>query len=88
MKTALITGVTGQDGSYLAEFLLEKQGYRNVIGLTRRKAQPSDRNLKRLISHPSAILVEGNLEDGVFLSQLFSTYKIDECYNLAAQSFV
>ncbi|MCA9411806.1 MAG: GDP-mannose 4,6-dehydratase [Candidatus Omnitrophica bacterium] len=88
MKTALITGVTGQDGSYLAEFLLEKQGYRNVIGLTRRKAQPSDRNLKRLIPHPSAILVEGNLEDGVFLSQLFSTYKIDECYNLAAQSFV
>ncbi len=88
MKTALITGISGQDGSYLAELLLRHQGYGNVIGLTRRKSNPDTVNLKELVDHPSTLLVEGDLEDGGFLSQLFSIYKIDECYNLAAQSFV
>jgi len=88
MKTALITGITGQDGSYLAEFLLHRKGYRNIIGLTRRKSHPDESILGELLNHPSVLIVEGDLEDGAFLSQLFSIYKIEECYNLAAQSFV
>jgi GDPmannose 4,6-dehydratase len=88
MKTALITGITGQDGSYLADFLLTEKKYRHVIGLVRRSATDSQRNIQHLKTHANLTLVAGDLEDSGYLARLFAVYKIDECYNLAAQSFV
>lgn len=84
MKTALITGITGQDGSYLAELLLEK-GYR-VYGVVRRS---STENFER-ISHlrDKIELVQADLLDQLSLIQALETSKPDEIYNLAAQSFV
>jgi len=84
MKTALITGVTGQDGSYLADLLLEK-GYR-VIGMVRRT---STVNFDR-ISHiqDKIVLAQGDLLDQVSLVDVMKEYRPDEIYNLAAQSFV
>jgi GDPmannose 4,6-dehydratase len=84
MKSALITGVTGQDGSYLAELLLEK-GY-NVYGLIRRLSTP---NISR-IEHISGkiTLIEGDLTDQSSLNSAMKEIQPDEVYNLAAQSFV
>jgi len=84
MKTALITGLTGQDGSYLAEFLLSK-GY-NVIGMSRRT---SSMNFER-ISHiqDDLTLIQGDLHDQSSLVSILETYKPEEIYNLGAQSFV
>lgn len=84
MPTALITGITGQDGSYLAEFLLEK-GY-NVIGMVRRT---STVNFHR-ISHiqDKVTLVPGDLGDEVSIIHLLEEHRPSEVYNLAAQSFV
>ncbi len=83
-KRALITGVTGQDGSYLAEFLLE-QGY-EVIGMVRRS---STLNFER-ISHiqDRITLVAGDLLDEVSLIAMLRDHRPKEIYNLAAQSFV
>lgn len=83
-KRALITGVTGQDGSYLAEFLLE-QGY-DVIGMVRRS---STVNFER-ISHiqDKITLVSGDLLDEVSLLSILREHRPSEVYNLAAQSFV
>jgi GDPmannose 4,6-dehydratase len=84
MKTALITGVTGQDGSYLAEFLLEK-GYR-VIGMVRRT---STINFDRIHQIQDKIeLVQGDLLDQMSLIDILDETQPDEVYNLAAQSFV
>jgi GDPmannose 4,6-dehydratase len=88
MKKALITGITGQDGSYLAEYLLEK-GY-EVHGLVRRVAlEKPDQRLAR-ISHLQSdiVLHAGSLESYPSLFHILSRCKIDECYHLAAQSFV
>jgi len=84
MKTALITGITGQDGSYLADFLLEK-GYQ-VVGMVRRT---STVNFDR-IAHiqERVILTQGDLLDQVSLVDIMKEYRPDEIYNLAAQSFV
>ena len=83
-KVALITGITGQDGSYLAEFLLE-QGYR-VVGMTRRS---STLNFERIAGIQDKIeLVSGDLLDQTSLMSILSTTQPDEVYNLAAQSFV
>lgn len=83
-KKALITGITGQDGSYLAEFLLE-QGY-EVYGMVRRN---STENFERINHIRDKIhLVEGDLLDQMSLSQLIREIRPDEVYNLAAQSFV
>ncbi len=84
MKTALITGITGQDGSYLADFLLEK-GY-EVVGMVRRT---STINFDR-ISHiqDRIVLTQGDLLDQVSLVDIMKEYRPDEIYNLAAQSFV
>lgn len=83
-KVALITGITGQDGSYLAEFLLQ-QGYR-VIGMTRRS---STLNFERIASFQESIeLVSGDLLDQTSLISILADTKPDEVYNLAAQSFV
>ncbi len=84
MKKALITGVTGQDGSYLAEFLLTK-GY-DVYGLNRRT---STQNYERLNDIMDKIhLVSADLIDQHSLTQLIKDIQPDEVYNLAAQSFV
>ena len=81
-KTALITGITGQDGSYLAEFLLEK-GYR-VVGIARRSTNYRYPNIDHLIG--KVILEYADLIDGDALSEIIRRYQPDEVYNLAAQS--
>ena len=84
MPTALVTGVTGQDGSYLAEFLLEK-GY-TVIGMVRRT---STINFDRIKDIQDKIeIVQGDLLDQMSLINLLQEFRPDEVYNLAAQSFV
>ncbi len=84
MRTALITGVTGQDGSYLAELLLEK-GYR-VVGMVRRA---STENFERIAHLRERIeLRQADLLDQLSLIELLRTVKPEEIYNLAAQSFV
>ena len=84
MPKALITGITGQDGSYLAEFLLEN-GY-EVIGLVRRT---STVNFERIGHIQDQItLISGDLLDQTSLMQVIEEYRPDEVYNLAAQSFV
>jgi len=84
MPTALVTGITGQDGSYLAEFLLEK-GY-DVIGMVRRT---STINFDR-ISHiqDRVEIVQGDLLDQMSIISILQEHKPEEVYNLAAQSFV
>jgi GDPmannose 4,6-dehydratase len=84
VKTALITGITGQDGSYLAEFLLE-QGYR-VIGMVRRSSTENFSRINHLTEHVE--VVQGDLLDQFSLISLLQTYRPSEVYNLAAQSFV
>jgi len=83
-KTALITGITGQDGSYLAEFLLEK-GYR-VVGMTRRSSTDSHERIEHLSGRLE--LIQGDLLDQASLSTAILAVKPTEVYNLAAQSFV
>jgi len=83
-KTALITGITGQDGSYLAEFLLAK-GY-HVYGLERRTSSKNHQNIKHILS--KITLVSGDLVDEASLVHALKEAKPDEVYNLAAQSFV
>ena len=84
MSTALITGITGQDGSYLAEFLLSK-GY-TIIGMSRRT---STLNFERIAHFQDDInLIQGDLHDQSSLVWILEEYKPDEVYNLAAQSFV
>lgn len=88
MPTALVTGVTGQDGAYLAQLLLGK-GYR-VVGMMRRSASSDviGERLRWLGILDDVELVDGNLTDLSSLIRLLTTYQPDEVYNLAAQSFV
>ncbi|MCM1232793.1 MAG: GDP-mannose 4,6-dehydratase [Ruminococcus flavefaciens] len=86
MKTALITGVTGQDGSYLSEFLLEK-GY-DVHGIIRRSSVDYRERIAHLEEHPNFQLHYGDLADSMSLVKIIGTVKPDEIYNLAAQSHV
>lgn len=83
-KTALITGITGQDGSYLAEFLLEKD-YR-VYGMVRRASTESFERIEHI--RDKIELVQGDLLDQSSLNEIVTKIKPDEIYNLAAQSFV
>jgi GDPmannose 4,6-dehydratase len=83
-QTALITGITGQDGSYLAEFLLER-GYR-VVGMTRRTSTVTIERIAHLIDQIE--LVQGDLLDQNSLAQALRDVRPSEVYNLAAQSFV
>ena len=85
-KTAFVTGITGQDGSYLAEFLLEK-GYK-VVGMTRRNSQQPHKWLQPIVSHPNFVLEYGNMQDANSLWNILDKHKPDEIYNLAAQSHV
>jgi len=88
MKKALITGITGQDGSYLAEFLLEK-GY-EIHGIVRRTALEDPEQRLRRIHHinEKIILHPGSIENYASVFDIFEKVKPDECYHLAAQSFV
>jgi GDPmannose 4,6-dehydratase len=84
MPTALITGITGQDGSYLAELLLTK-GYR-VIGVARRSSTVTYERIDHLLD--DITVVQGDLHDQGSLLALLEEYQPSEVYNLAAQSFV
>ena len=86
MKKALITGITGQDGSYLAEFLLEK-GY-DVHGVIRRSSVDYRERIAHLEGHPHFHLHYGDLNDSMSILSVVSTVRPDEIYNLAAQSHV
>lgn len=84
MPTAIVTGITGQDGSYLAELLLEK-GYK-VIGIVRRSSTMPYERISHLIDDVE--LVSADLLDQTSLTDVVGDHKPDEIYNLAAQSFV
>ena len=86
MKTAMITGITGQDGSYLAELLLDK-GYR-VVGLKRRTSTICTERIDKVYNHENFELRYFELNDSGCMYRLLSEYKPDEIYNLAAQSHV
>ena len=86
MKTALVTGVTGQDGSYLSELLLKK-GYR-VVGLKRRTSLISTDRIDHIFNDPNFSLEYYSLHDGGCIYRLLKKYQPDEFYNLAAQSHV
>src|SRR5579875_2723858 len=83
-KTALITGITGQDGSYMAEFLLQR-GYR-VVGMTRRTSTDVHERIHHLVDDIS--FVSGDLLDQTSITSIVRDVRPDEIYNLAAQSFV
>ena len=84
MPTALITGITGQDGSYLAEFLLT-QGYK-VVGMVRRTSTVNFHRITHIQDKIS--LVSGDMLDQISLLNILEEHRPDEVYNLAAQSFV
>jgi GDPmannose 4,6-dehydratase len=84
MPTALITGITGQDGSYLSEFLLKK-GY-TVVGMVRRSSTVTFERLSHI--QDDITIVQGDLHDQSSLVALLEEYQPEEVYNLAAQSFV
>ena len=86
MKKALITGVTGQDGSYLAEFLLEKDY--EVHGIVRRASTEKKERIDHLECNPNFHLHYGDLTDSLSLVKIISKVEPDEIYNLAAQSHV
>ena len=83
-KTALITGITGQDGSYLAELLLER-GYR-VVGMTRRTSTDVHERIQHIVDDIE--FVSGDLLDQNSMTSIVASVQPDEVYNLAAQSFV
>jgi GDPmannose 4,6-dehydratase len=86
LKTALVTGVTGQDGSYLSEFLLNK-GYK-VVGLKRRTSTICTERIDHIFGHENFELRYFDLNDTGCMWKLLNEYKPDEIYNLAAQSHV
>jgi GDPmannose 4,6-dehydratase len=86
-KTAIITGITGQDGSYLADLLLTKPEYTKIIGLYRRSSNPNLSRIKH-IKDDRFSLVEFDLLDPSSCNNILKTYQPQELYNLAAQSHV
>ena len=84
MPTALITGITGQDGSYLAELLLSKSYH--VIGMVRRSSTVTFERIQHIQDHLT--IVQGDLHDQSSMVDILEEYRPDEVYNLAAQSFV
>ncbi len=84
MKRALITGITGQDGSYLAEFLLDK-GY-EVHGIIRRSSVPTTQRIEHILDRLT--IHEGDMSDSASITRIIARVKPDEIYNLAAQSHV
>ena len=86
MKKTLITGITGQDGSFLAEFLIEK-GY-EVHGITRRASISNTARIDHLIAKNAITLHDGDLSDTSSITNIIAKVQPDEIYNLAAQSHV
>ena len=86
MIKALITGVNGQDGSYLSEFLLEK-GYK-VYGMVRRSSVDKKDRIEHLMANPNFMLRYGDMTDSLSLVKIIGEIKPNEIYNLAAQSHV
>ncbi|HFC30667.1 MAG TPA: GDP-mannose 4,6-dehydratase [Oceanospirillales bacterium] len=86
MKKALITGVTGQDGSYLAELLLAKNY--EVYGLVRRSSSSNTQRIEQILKHEQFHLRYGDLTDSLAMNALVANIRPDEIYNLAAQSHV
>ena len=86
MKKALITGITGQDGSFLSEVLLEK-GY-EIHGIIRRSSSPNTGRIDHLLKDKRIIVHDGDLTDSAVVVGLISSIQPDEVYNLAAQSHV
>lgn len=88
-KTAVITGISGQDGSYLSEFLLSKKEYSKVVGLYRRTSHNNGLSrVHHLLQNPNFITEEADLIDSYSISTILKKYSPDEFYNLAAQSHV
>lgn len=85
-KIALVTGVTGQDGSYLSELLLEK-GYK-VIGVKRRTSSINTDRIDFIYANENFKMVYGSMHDSSWMYRILSNFKPDEIYNLAAQSHV
>jgi len=85
-RTAVITGITGQDGFYLTSYLLE-QGYR-VVGIVRRTSLPTNTRLRTLRGSPNLHLVHGDLTDVSSIQKAVREFQPDEFYNLGAQSHV
>lgn len=85
-KSAIITGITGQDGSYLADILLEK-GYK-VVGIARRVSADRGWRIEHLKDNHNFILEAGDITDSGSITRIVKRYMPDEFYNLAAQSFV
>tara|TARA_R100000808_G_scaffold7077_1_gene20838 strand:- start:1053 stop:2048 length:996 start_codon:yes stop_codon:yes gene_type:complete len=87
MKTAIIFGVTGQDGSHLADLLLEKN-YK-VVGVSRRSSTDNTDRIRHILNNENFILVQGDITDAFSVSRILKEYvHVDEIYNLAAQSHV
>jgi GDPmannose 4,6-dehydratase len=88
-KIAIITGVNGQDGSLLADFLVRKE-YEIVIGIQRRTSSPTDWRLKELgiYKHKNFKACSGDITDPGSIDRIVSEYQPNEFYHLAAQSFV
>ena len=87
MKSAIIFGVTGQDGSHLADLLLEKNY--SVIGVSRRSSTDNTGRIKHILSNENFKLVQGDITDAFSVSGILKEYvHVDEIYNLAAQSHV
>ena len=86
MKTAIIYGVTGQDGSYLSELLLSKQY--TVYGITRRTSVPNTTRINHLLTQKQFHLTQGDVTDSGSIYRLLNEVQADEVYNLAAQSHV
>lgn len=87
-KIAIITGVTGQDGSYLAELLLSKPEYSMVIGLYRRNSSFNLGRIKHLFNNSNFLILEADITDYCSINNIVCKYSPDEIYNLAAQSHV
>lgn len=85
-KTALVTGATGMDGSYLLELLLDK-GYK-IYGLMRRSSVDTTERIRHLIDNPNLEIITGDITDSCLMYKLVSDIKPDEVYNLAAMSHV
>ena len=87
MKTAIIIGATGQDGSYLSEFLISKDYF--VVGVARRVSTTNTQRINHLLSNSNFLLAEGDITDPHSVNNILNTYKDSvEVYNLAAQSHV
>lgn len=86
MRCAIITGATGQDASYLADILLEKN-YK-VVGISRRRSTEGDWRIAHLYNHPNYFYEQGDITDSGSIVRIVREYQPDEFYNLAAQSHV